>query len=65
MVTMKGVSIVGSYVGNLADMQELMAIARSGTLPDMPLTTQPLANATQALDDLRAGRIKGRTILQA
>ena len=65
MVTMKGVSIVGSYVGNLADMQELMAIARSGTLPAMPLTTQPLANATQALDDLRAGRIKGRTILQA
>ena len=65
MVTMKGVSIVGSYVGNLADMQELMTIARSGTLPAMPLTTQPLANATQALDDLRAGRIKGRTILQA
>ena len=65
MVTMKGVSIVGSYVGNLADMQELMAIARSGSLPPMPLTTQPLANATQALDDLRAGRIKGRTILQA
>ncbi len=65
MVAMKGVTIVGSYVGNLAEMEELMVIARSGVLPPMPLTTQPLANATQALDDLRAGRIKGRTILQA
>ena len=65
MVAMKGVTITGSYVGNLAEMEELMAIARSGVLPPMPLTTQPLANATQALDDLRAGRIKGRTILQA
>ena len=65
MVAMKGVTLVGSYVGNLAEMEELMAIARSGVLPPMPLTTQPLANATQALDDLRAGRIKGRTILLA
>jgi len=65
MVAMKGVTITGSYVGNLAEMHELMAIARSGVLPPMPLTTQPLANATQALEDLRAGRIRGRTILQA
>jgi D-arabinose 1-dehydrogenase-like Zn-dependent alcohol dehydrogenase len=64
-VAMKGVTVTGSYVGNLAEMHELMAIARSGVLPPMPLTTQPLAHATQALEDLRAGRIRGRTILQA
>lgn len=63
MIPMRAISIHGAYVGSLAEMQELMAIARSGTLPPMPLTSQPLANATQALDDLRAGRIKGRTIL--
>ena len=65
MVAMKGVTVTGSYVGSLGDMHELMTIARSGVLPAMPLTTQPLANATQALDDLRAGRVRGRTILQA
>ena len=64
MVAMKGVTVVGSYVGSLPDMQELMTIARSGTLADLPLTTQPLAGATQALEDLRAGRIRGRTILK-
>jgi D-arabinose 1-dehydrogenase-like Zn-dependent alcohol dehydrogenase len=64
MVSMKAVSVIGSYVGSLAEMHELMAIARAGKLPDLPLTSQPLANATQALEDLRAGRIKGRTILR-
>jgi alcohol dehydrogenase/propanol-preferring alcohol dehydrogenase len=65
MVSMKAVSIEGSYVGSLQEMQELMAIARTGVLPDLPLTSQPLATATQALEDLRAGRIRGRTILKA
>jgi D-arabinose 1-dehydrogenase-like Zn-dependent alcohol dehydrogenase len=65
MVSMKAVSVLGSYVGSLQEMQELMAIARSGVLPDLPLSTQALETATQALDDLRAGRIRGRTILKA
>ena len=64
MVTLKGVSVVGSYVGSHADMHELMTIARSGALPELPLTTQPLAGAMQALEDLKAGRIRGRTILR-
>jgi len=65
MVSMKAVSVEGSYVGSLQEMQELMAIARTGVLPDLPLTTQPLSSVTQALEDLRAGRIRGRTILRA
>ena len=64
MVSMKAASITGSYVGSLSEMQELMALARTGTLPNLPLTTQPLATATQALEDLKAGRIRGRTILR-
>ena len=65
MVSMKAVSVTGSYVGSLQEMQELMAIARSGVLPDLPLATQALGTATEALEDLRAGRIRGRTILKA
>ena len=64
MVSMKAVSVLGSYVGSLQEMQELMALARSGVLPGLPLITAPLAQATQALEDLRAGRIRGRTILK-
>lgn len=64
MVSMKAVSVIGSYVGSLAEMRELMDIARSGVLPDMPLTQQPLDAATAALDDLRASRVRGRVILK-
>jgi alcohol dehydrogenase/propanol-preferring alcohol dehydrogenase len=64
MVAMKAVTVSGSYVGSLAEMQELMAIARGGKLPGLPVTTQPLANASQALADLKAGRVHGRTVLQ-
>ena len=64
MVSMKAVSVTGSYVGSLQEMQELMALGRSGVLPGLPLTTAPLAQATQALEDLRAGRIRGRAILK-
>ncbi|MFM8757396.1 MAG: alcohol dehydrogenase [Limnohabitans sp.] len=64
MVSMKAVNVTGSYVGSLQEMQELMAIARTGVLPDLPLGTQALDTATQALEDLRAGRIRGRTILK-
>lgn len=64
MVSMKAVTVTGSYVGSLAEMQELMTIARSGKLPGLPLKTQPLAEATQALTDLKAGRIRGRAILR-
>jgi len=64
MVSMKAVSVMGSYVGSLQEMQELMAIAKTGVLPDLPLGTQSLDSASQALEDLRAGRIRGRTILK-
>jgi D-arabinose 1-dehydrogenase-like Zn-dependent alcohol dehydrogenase len=64
MVAMKALTVTGSYVGSLQEMHELMAIARSGSLPLLPLTTQPLANATQVLADLKAGRIRGRTVLR-
>ena len=64
LVSMKAVSITGSYVGSLQEMHELMVIARSGALPGLPLTTHPLAEASQVLADLKAGRIRGRAILR-
>lgn len=63
LVTLKALSVVGSYVGSLHDMHELMALARSGALPALPVTPRPLAQAQEAVDDLRGGRVRGRTVL--
>jgi alcohol dehydrogenase/propanol-preferring alcohol dehydrogenase len=64
MIAMKAVSVQGSYVGSLAELHEVMAIARQGKLPGLPLTTRPLSEVAAAMSDLKAGRIRGRTILQ-
>lgn len=64
MLAMKSVTVAGSYVGSLEEMKELLGIANRGVLPDLPLTSKPLVAATQVLDDLRAGKVRGRTILR-
>jgi len=63
MLAMKAVSILGSYVGTLQDLRELMALAQDGSLPALAITERPLADAPAALDDLRAGRVRGRVVL--
>jgi alcohol dehydrogenase/propanol-preferring alcohol dehydrogenase len=63
LLALKAARITGSYVGSLAEMRELMALARRGDLPALPVGTRPLAEANVALEELKAGRVRGRTIL--
>jgi D-arabinose 1-dehydrogenase-like Zn-dependent alcohol dehydrogenase len=57
-------TIRGSQVGTLAEMRELMELARAGRVPPIPIETRPLSRATQTLEDLHAGRITGRVVLR-
>lgn len=66
MLAMKAVSVLGSYVGTLQDLRELIALAndaQDGSLPALAVTERPLAQAAEALDDLRHGRVRGRVVL--
>jgi D-arabinose 1-dehydrogenase-like Zn-dependent alcohol dehydrogenase len=63
MLAMKAVTITGSYVGSLAELRELFALAHEQPLLELPITERPLAQADQALNDLRAGRVRGRVVL--
>jgi D-arabinose 1-dehydrogenase-like Zn-dependent alcohol dehydrogenase len=60
---LKGVSILGSYVGSLAEAKAMLALVRAGRVPPIPVSTRPLAEAQAALEDLRAGKTVGRTVL--
>ncbi len=64
LLPLKQITIRGSYVGSPAEMAELLALARSGALPALPIDERPLAAAQAALDDLRAGRVLGRVVLR-
>jgi D-arabinose 1-dehydrogenase-like Zn-dependent alcohol dehydrogenase len=60
---MRALSLVGSYVGSLAEAEEMMALVRAGKVDPIPFATRPLAEAGRTLDDLRQGRVTGRVVL--
>ena len=59
----RGIGVIGSYVGSLTEFKELLALAQAGHLRRIPIETRPLDAAQQSLDDLRAGRVRGRLVL--
>jgi D-arabinose 1-dehydrogenase-like Zn-dependent alcohol dehydrogenase len=64
LMPQRSLTLRGSYVGTLEELEEVMALGRQGKVPPIPLDLRPLAQAAQALDDLRAGRVAGRVILK-
>ncbi len=56
-------TMMGSYVGTLEEMHELMALVRDGKVPPIPYEVRPLQEANAALEDLRAGKVIGRVVL--
>jgi alcohol dehydrogenase len=63
MFALRAMTIEGILTGTLAEADELLTLARGGTTVPIPMTERPLAQAQSALDDLRAGRVVGRTVL--
>jgi D-arabinose 1-dehydrogenase-like Zn-dependent alcohol dehydrogenase len=63
MIAIKAMTIEGTLTGTLAEARELLDLARAGKITPIPTHDRPLSEAQVALDDLRAGRIVGRTVL--
>jgi alcohol dehydrogenase len=65
MFPLKAMTIEGTQTGTLAEARELIDLVRAKNIPPPPIAERPLAQASQTLDDLRAGRIVGRIVLAA
>jgi alcohol dehydrogenase/propanol-preferring alcohol dehydrogenase len=63
-IPMLALSVIGSYVGTLDEMKGLLTLARDGRLPPIPIAHRPLREVNAALDDLKAGRVTGRVVLE-
>ena len=57
-------SMVGSYVGTLDEMHELMALVRAGKVPPIPIEARPLEEVNSALNDLVDGKVLGRVVVK-
>jgi D-arabinose 1-dehydrogenase-like Zn-dependent alcohol dehydrogenase len=63
MFPLRELTISGSFVGSLAEAQELVTVVRGGKIAPIPVAARPLADANRVLDELRAGNIAGRAVL--
>jgi D-arabinose 1-dehydrogenase-like Zn-dependent alcohol dehydrogenase len=62
-IPMRALNIQGSYVGTPGEMKELLALVQRVKPPAIPITKRPLPEAYAALQDLKAGRQIGRSVL--
>jgi D-arabinose 1-dehydrogenase-like Zn-dependent alcohol dehydrogenase len=65
MFALKAMTIEGTLTGTLAEARELLDLVRAKSVATIPTRERPLNEAQGALDDLRAGRVVGRTVLAA
>jgi D-arabinose 1-dehydrogenase-like Zn-dependent alcohol dehydrogenase len=63
MFPLRAMTIEGTLVGRLDEAREMLALARAGKVPAVPIIDRPLTAAQASLDDLRNGRIVGRVVL--
>jgi D-arabinose 1-dehydrogenase-like Zn-dependent alcohol dehydrogenase len=63
LLPMRALTVQGSYVGTLAELEALMALVASGRVPPIPVTEHRLDQANEVLTALKAGRVLGRAVL--
>lgn len=59
----KAMRVQGCHVGSCADLRELIDLVKAGKVKEIPVTIRPLSEASQSLDDLKAGKVTGRIVL--
>lgn len=65
LVTMptRAYKLIGSYTGNLADLLELVSLAKRGIIKPLISDRFKLSQATEALSKLKEGKIVGRAVI--
>jgi propanol-preferring alcohol dehydrogenase len=62
-IPIRALSIIGSFVGNLADLTELLALVREKGAPPFPVAPCSLNDANENLQKLRDGNLVGRAVM--
>jgi D-arabinose 1-dehydrogenase-like Zn-dependent alcohol dehydrogenase len=64
LIPLRAITIQGSYVGNLAELRDLMSLLRRTKVEPIPIACRGLDQAQATLVDLEHGKLIGRTVLQ-
>jgi len=58
------IAVQGSYVGTVAELTEVVALARAGKLTTIPIEVRPFDQVERSLVELKEGKVLGRVVLQ-
>jgi D-arabinose 1-dehydrogenase-like Zn-dependent alcohol dehydrogenase len=61
---LRAITVQGSHLGSVAELREVVGLARAGKLSPVPIETRPLSEVNRTLDQLKAGTIVGRVVAQ-
>jgi D-arabinose 1-dehydrogenase-like Zn-dependent alcohol dehydrogenase len=64
VMALREIAIMGSAVGNTPDLVDLVALAKRGRIRLPEVERRPLSMADRSLEDLAAGRVVGRVVLE-
>jgi D-arabinose 1-dehydrogenase-like Zn-dependent alcohol dehydrogenase len=64
LLPMRNLKIMGSYVGTLEDLHQLLVLIRERGLGRIPLFGRPITDLNRVLDELATGQVAGRVIVQ-
>jgi D-arabinose 1-dehydrogenase-like Zn-dependent alcohol dehydrogenase len=62
-IAQRAVAVMGSYVGNLKELKEVVALAKKKRLKATPVATRPADEVNAVLEELKAGHVLGRVVL--
>lgn len=63
LLPQRALTLQGSYVGNLQELRDLLALVRDKAVAPVPIQRRRLFEAALALSELREGHVVGRTVL--
>jgi D-arabinose 1-dehydrogenase-like Zn-dependent alcohol dehydrogenase len=61
---LRALTIEGSHLGSIAELKAVVALAREGKLKPIPIETRPLSEVSRTLNELKAGAIVGRVVVE-
>ena len=61
-IAQRAITIMGSYVGSVQELKEVVALAQSGKLKPIPTALCTPAEISGVLDKLKAGQVLGRVV---
>jgi alcohol dehydrogenase/propanol-preferring alcohol dehydrogenase len=62
-IAQRAIGIVGSYVGNLQELREVVALAKKHKIKPTPVALRAPDEVNRTLEELKAGKILGRVVL--